>query len=297
MVLFSNSSIKSVEICFESYPQLILGTFIVIGLKIDNPLNYGSCVVSALSVVYGFGDVVVLFSHNTVKYPFALTVLGMLSTMIDSLMRALFMSYILSIIKAYALVLPPIYFVLFFLFLLVIKKYSVTDPADILVPLTTFGSSALAWENDHSEKFHFRMPSKIAFAIIFIPSLCLVTHFETASLQNIDNMNNTTTSVNLTTSMNTTLTLTPDKCEDLCSVDETTIEYCKTLWKHMGPSTKVFGLDVELPRNHLNIVMALSVLFILSSIEGLMDACFSWTPHNRLHNYKPNSDNDNDSDL
>ena len=163
----------------------------------------------------------------------------------------------------------------------------------------TFGSSAIASGvrlDDDDEKFHFRMPSKIIFAIIFIPSLCLVTHFETASMYNIENLNNSTTSVDLTTSMNTTFTSTPNICEDLCSVDEATIDYCKTLWKHMGPPTKVFGLDVELPEKHLKIVVALSVLFILSLIEGLMDACFSCTPYNRLHNYEF-ADSDNDSDL
>ena len=192
MVLFSNSSAKAIEICFESYPQLILGTFIVIGLQIDNPLNYVSCVVSGLSVVYGFSDVVVIYSFGKMQFPFMLTVLGMLSTMIDSLMRAFFMSYILSIIKAYALVLPLIYFVLLFLFLMATKRYTFDNVNKFLVPLMTFGSSALAGDQ-------FRMPSKIIFAVIFIPSLCLVTHFETASLHNIDNMNNTTTSVNLTT--------------------------------------------------------------------------------------------------
>ena len=280
MLFLSNSSLKSVEISFESYPQLILGTFIVIGLQIDNTLNYVSCVVSALSVVYGFAEVVVLFSHGKPQYPFVLTVLGALSTMLDSLLRAFFMSYILSIIKAYALILPPIYFVLLFLFLTATQQYSFhEDEVKVLCPLLTFGSSAIAFGTGTAdEKYQFRMPSKIIFAVIFIPSLCLVTHFETASLHNIDNMN--TTSVNLTTSMNTTI------CEDLCIVDEATIEYCKTLWKHMGPQTKVFGLDVELPGNHLKIVIALSVLFILSSIEGLMDACFSWTPNNMLHNYE-----------
>ena len=143
------------------------------------------------------------------------------------------------------------------------------------------------------------MLSKIIFALIFIPSLCLVTHIETASLQNIDNnMINSTNSVNLTSTTTMNTTLTPEKCEDLCPVDEATIDYCKTLWKHMGPPTKVFGMEVELPEKHLYILIALSVLFILSSIEGLMDACFSWTPNNRLHNYEfANSDNVNDNDL
>ena len=70
MLFLSNSSCKCIEISFESYPQLILGTFIVIGLQIDNTLNYVSCVVSALSAVYGFAEVVVLFSYLELEYPF-----------------------------------------------------------------------------------------------------------------------------------------------------------------------------------------------------------------------------------
>ena len=116
MLFLSNSSCKCIEISFESYPQLILGTFIVIGLKIDNTLNYVSCMVSALSAIYGFAEVVILTSHDKVQYPFVLTIFGFFSTMLDSLLRALFMSYILTIIKTYALVLLPIYFVLLFLF-------------------------------------------------------------------------------------------------------------------------------------------------------------------------------------
>jgi hypothetical protein len=73
---------------------------------------------------------------------------------------------------------------------------------------------------------------------------------------------------------NKTLALTPDKCENLCSEDDETKDYCENLWKEM---------EFE---NHLKFVITLAVLFIFSSIEGLLDGCFSWTPYNILHNYK-----------
>jgi len=269
---------------FESFPQLILGTFIIIGLQINNPLNFVSCGISALSVVYGFGEIVALFSHSEISYPFKLTVLGMLSTALDSLLRAFFMAYILSIIKAYALIIPPIY-VVFVTIWIKVKKSSI-DIGDFFSVLMSFGSSALI-----SSDFRFRLPSKVVFGIIFVPTICVVTYLETASIQNtdIDNLNYNTTMSNITQigdlNFNETLALTPDRCENLCSEDEETRDYCANLWK-----------DMEFD-NHLKIVITLSVLFVLSTIEGLLDGCLSWTPYNMLHDYEyPENDESDESD-
>ena len=46
--------------------------------------------------------------------------------------------------------------------------------------------------------------------------------------------------------------------------------------------------------NHLKIVIILSVLFILSTIEGLLDGCFSWTPYNMVHDYEFPENDEND---
>ena len=273
---------------FESYPQLILGTFIVIGLQINNPLNYVSTTVSAVSVVYGFGELVVLLSHEKLVLPFKLTVLGMLSTALDSLLRAFFMAYILSIVKAYALIIPPIYFTV--LFIWAKSKDSTFYSDDFLAGLMSFGSSAIRTnmyfkdfrdgEDRRKDGNRYRLPSKVTFGMIFVPTLVLVTYLETAAIQNtgIDNLNKNTTISNITQiddlNFNETLALTPERCETLCLVDDKTKDYCASLWKEM---------EFE---NHLKIVITLSILFILSTIEGLLDGCFSWTPYNMLHDYK-----------
>ena len=73
---------------------------------------------------------------------------------------------------------------------------------------------------------------------------------------------------------NQTLALTPEKCENLCSEDDETKDYCANLWKEM---------EFE---NHRKIVITLAELFALSTIEGILDGCFSWTPYNMVHDYK-----------
>jgi len=96
-------TIKSIEMGLESYPQLILGVYIVMGLQIDQLLNYFSCFVSAASVVFGMGDMLAFLANdNEAGAPFVQTLLGMLATFIDTLFRAFFMAYLFCIFKAYA---------------------------------------------------------------------------------------------------------------------------------------------------------------------------------------------------
>ena len=54
---------KSFEMAFESYPQLIMGLFIWQGLQIKETLNIVSISVSAASAIYGFGDILVGFIY------------------------------------------------------------------------------------------------------------------------------------------------------------------------------------------------------------------------------------------
>ena len=54
---------KSFEMAFESYPQLIMGLFIWQGLQIKETLNIISISVSAASAIYGFGDILVGFIY------------------------------------------------------------------------------------------------------------------------------------------------------------------------------------------------------------------------------------------
>ena len=48
----------------ESYPQMILNLFIMQSLQIDEWLNIGSCVISALSVIIGFSDFLTTMTYG-----------------------------------------------------------------------------------------------------------------------------------------------------------------------------------------------------------------------------------------
>ena len=86
---------------FESYPQLIVGLFIWQGLQIQETLNYVSISVSAISAVYGFGDLLAFHVYDDeARAPLSWTFIGMLATAVDTLLRAIFMAYTLSIYKA-----------------------------------------------------------------------------------------------------------------------------------------------------------------------------------------------------
>ena len=92
--------VKSFELIFESYPQLILGIFVIHGLQLYEFTNILSCCISTVSVVKGFGDYLAfVVNDNQAGAPFKLTAWGMLASTLDSLFRAIFMAYVCTIIK------------------------------------------------------------------------------------------------------------------------------------------------------------------------------------------------------
>jgi len=56
--------IKEIEMSLESYPQMIFGAFMIMGLKINQPLNYLSFSISVASSVYGFADMLAFEENN-----------------------------------------------------------------------------------------------------------------------------------------------------------------------------------------------------------------------------------------
>ena len=275
---------------FESYPQLILGTYIIIGLQINQTMNYLSCSISAASAVYGFGDMLAFFANDQDSgAPLILTVWGVLATAVDTMLRALFMSYLFSILKAFAFIILPIYFLLMYTwyFYKIERTHSRID--GILFTLMSFGCSAVqqsttTW-TDKCVSFKFRFRSKLIFGLIFLPSLFLVTHLKISPLtDNVTRLNTTNIDSHMLT--NATI-LKPKDCLNICKKDASTIEFCGSLWKHMGDSTKILeGLEFELPEHHLTILKILVGLFILSTFEGLLDACVPFTPINILDKYE-----------
>ena len=127
---------------FESYPQLILGIFILQGLQIQELLNIASCTISAVSVVYGFGDYLAyIVNYDKAGAPFIVSIWGVLANVIDSLFRAILMAYLLTIVKHYALLVVPVY-VAFMLIAICIKKKELSiDSNDFFGTLMSFGCS------------------------------------------------------------------------------------------------------------------------------------------------------------
>ena len=72
---------KYFETAFETYPQFIVGLFIWQGLQIQNTKNLVSISFSAISIVYGFGDLIAYHVNgDEARAPFSWT--GLSSTLI-----------------------------------------------------------------------------------------------------------------------------------------------------------------------------------------------------------------------
>ena len=65
---------KYFETAFETYPQFIVGLFIWQGLQIQNTKNLVSILFSAISIVYGFGDLIAYHVNgDEARAPFSWT--------------------------------------------------------------------------------------------------------------------------------------------------------------------------------------------------------------------------------
>ena len=119
---------------FGSFPQLILGLFILQGLQIQGPLNILSMVSSFLCVLFAYGD---FLAFNVY------TIWGILSTTVDTFFRALFVAYLLSIFKFYAMIIPMAYIGVVLIGICIKKKKCFLDQHDLFRSAISFPSSAL----------------------------------------------------------------------------------------------------------------------------------------------------------
>ena len=114
---------KSFEIAFESYPQLILQLFIWQGLQIKETFKTLSFFISAASTIYGFGDLLGFHVNSLeARAPLKFTIFGILAIIFDTLLRTIFMAYMFSIINHFTWLVLPIYFVLMMIAMCVKKK-------------------------------------------------------------------------------------------------------------------------------------------------------------------------------
>ena len=95
----------------ESYPQMILNVFIIQGLQVNEWFNITSCAISAFSVVYGFGKLMALLTHELkqMDYPLSKVLYAILAIVID-----VFLAYLMTFVKTYVLLIPIFYFLVMF---------------------------------------------------------------------------------------------------------------------------------------------------------------------------------------
>ena len=136
---------------FGSFPQLILGIFILQGLQIQESLNMLSVFSSFICVIFAFGDFLA-FNVDEDATSLVNTLWGMLSTTIDTFFRALFIAYLLSIVKIYAMIVPTAYVLMVLIGICILKKKISLNGHDVFRSAISFPCSALE-HNDTGYKF------------------------------------------------------------------------------------------------------------------------------------------------
>ena len=223
-------------------------------LKLTEILNIFSCTVSGLSVLYGLGDFLAMWANEgDPDYPFSKAVWGVLSILIDTLLRSFTISYWMTISKAYVILVPVVYCILF-VAVLTIKEwdFSVSNiAATAAASLPSFGCSSLELPETN---YRIRPISKSIFAAIFI---AFSIFFGLTAAPKVF--------ANDITVSNQTIVFQPSNCTNLCQRFNQTeqdfeamTDYCNDLWEHI-PSESF---------THQTICIVLATLFVLSTLEG-----------------------------
>ena len=137
---------------FGSFPQLILGIFIMQGLQIQELGNIISTVTSFVCVIFAFGD---FLAYNVYGEDglFVYTIFAMMSTFIDSLFRALFFAYLASVFKLYSFIFLASYFLMMLIAICIKKRKCSLQIQDVFGTMVSFPCSAL----EHSDtNYSFR---------------------------------------------------------------------------------------------------------------------------------------------
>ena len=158
------------EMILESFPQWIINMFIIQGLAIYKPLNLTSTCISACSVIYGLAESLAYIANDqNLDYPFSKTLWGMLTIVVDAMLRGIFLAYAMTIIKTLVILIPIVYSILMLITIRIIKRKdthkTLLSMYDVTGILFSFVSSA----NENKEvKYTFRLMSKCIFAAIIV---------------------------------------------------------------------------------------------------------------------------------
>ena len=86
---------------------------------------------------------------------------------------------------------------------------------------------------------------------------------------------------------NITDELKPSICLDMCGLNQTTLDYCNGLWRHLDTPILAINDTFRIPQTHLILLGIIFGCFILSIFETILEAIFNWTPYRKLYLNKP----------
>lgn len=250
---------KGLEVLFEAFPQVIIGSFTMQALQLWEDLNILSFFLSLFSLMYGLGDFLALNATNLdIDADFIFTVWGVLATLVDTLLRCLFLSYVMSIAKAYAFLILSLYVVLMVITLCCcVQKFDIRWFLRVLVSIPC--SAMESTDNDHPRR---RFRSKVIFNLLFVVSMSFIlVSTNTDKLAGIGySLQNSTMGSDNSTSTD---------CADICSnkVDN----FCLYRWKYLNQNW------------HLTIQIVLFSLFGLSILEWILERFLDCMPYNQLY--------------
>ena len=161
------------------------------------------------------------------------------------------------------------------------KKKCSIDKYEIFGIIMSFGCSAAETE---MTSYNLRPISKAVFFVIFVPCLLFLS-YTTAFMPNVGfgEITNATTLAFLNTT----------HCLNLCDKDESTKNYCGSLWRYFEDETSIdlnqmsphtdSNIGLTFPQTHGVILIVLSSLFVLSVIEGLLESWIPYSPYQLLY--------------
>jgi hypothetical protein len=251
----------------ESFPQWILNLFIIQGLQVYETLNIVSTCISAFSVVYGLGDWLAYTQSRTYDYPFSKTLWGMLTIVVDVMLRGIFLAYIMTIVKVFVLLIPTLYLIVMLITVLILKRNQTHKM--ILSFDDAFGITAsfVCSAHEHIKvKYTIRLMSKCIFStIIIVTAIILGITYSSTLFYNSKTPSN----------------FSPSNCTSICQPKNQTetetqewkemIEYCDNIWKTVSPET------------HIAIWAVLGLLLVLSVVEGILEQFYPWMPYRKLY--------------
>ena len=264
---------KSFEVMFESYPQLILNIFIMLDLQIYNrPLNLASAAISLLSIAYGISDVITFNDYNLtnedlkdskyIEAPYIKFIWALLAVTLDTIFRTLFIAYLIYLFRFYMFLFPLVYILAMFNCICITKKQCngkkkcMIFSDDFLGILYSFITSL--YEDEENVNYSFRFFSKIVInTLALISFICIAIFYHQYHLNNlmfeIEFIKDTFTQHK------------DEKCLDNCNIENLS-NYC----------------DLPMPvHNFISVI--LWILCIFSTIEGILELFCNCMPYRRFY--------------